>query len=435
MKSSKLNSQVKSINQKYVVYVGSLNTAIQGISLRQTFSALKYPNYRLWFWGQMASLIGTWMQSTAQGFLIYELTKSPVMLGLVGFAGGIPFWFFNFISGVITDRIPRRKILLITQAVMMMLAFILALLVFTGSVQAWHVLLLALGTGIANAFEAPARLAFMPELVDEREDFANAIALNSTFVNLAMVIGPAVAGLVYAWKGPAWCFTINGISFLAVIIALLMMKLKPFKPQLSKEPILRQLKDGFSYVIHHPVIRILMLMVISTSFVGHAYITLLPAWAVNILGGDSAVNGLLQSARGLGAFLAALMIAALGRIKFKGKILTIGSFTFPLMVLVWAAVRTVPLSLFVITLCGWGFIMTLNMTQTLTQVSVSDHLRGRVMGIYTFAFFGMMPLGALLGGSLAEWINEPAAVGIISLAGLFFAFWVYLKIPAIRAME
>lgn len=435
MKFTKTDTQVKSFNQKYTAYVGSFNTAIHGISFRQTFSALKYANYRLWFWGQMASLIGTWMQSTAQGFLIFELTKSPVMLGLVGFAGGIPFWFFNFISGVITDRVPRRSILLITQTVMMLLAFLLALLVFTGYVQAWHVLLLALGTGIANAFEAPARLAFMPELVDEREDYANAIALNSTFVNLAMVIGPAVAGLIYSWKGPAWCFTINGVSFLAVIIALLMMKLKPFKVQLKKEPVFIQLKEGFRYVIRHPVIRILMLMVISTGIVGHAYITLLPAWAVNILGGDSAVNGYLQSARGLGAFLASMMIAALGRIKFKGNLLTIGSFSFPVMVLLWAAMRSIPLSLFVITLCGWGFLITLNMTQTLIQVSVSDQLRGRVMGIYTFAFFGMMPLGALLSGSLAEWINEPAAVSILGLAGLIFAFWVYFKFPDIRAME
>jgi MFS family permease len=407
----------------------------KGFSLQRTFTALKYPNYRLWFWGQMASLVGTWMQTTAQGFLIFELTRSPVMLGIVGFASGIPFWVFNFLGGVITDRVPRRKMLLITQTAMMLLAFTLGLLIFTGAVQPWHIILLAFGTGIANAFEAPARMAFMPELVDEREDYANAIALNSTFVNLAVVIGPAVAGLVYAWVGPGWCFTINGISFIAVIVALLLMKLKPFIPHPSSGSMLVQLKEGISYVIKNPLIRALMLMVVSTSTVGHAYMTLLPAWVVTILSGDSALNGLMQSARGLGALVAALMIASLGRIKFKGKLLTIGSFVFPLMVLIWAAVRSIPVSLFFIALSGWGFMLMLNMANTLIQVSVPDHLRGRVMGIYTFAFFGMMPVGALLGGALAQWTNEPLAVTIGASISLIFALFVFLFFPRVRAME
>jgi len=404
-------------------------------SLQRTFTALKYSNYRLWFWGQMASLVGTWMQTTAQGFLIYELTKSPVMLGIVGFAGGIPFWVFNFVGGVITDRMPRRKILLITQTAMMLLAFILGILVFTGAVQPWHIVLLAFGTGVANAFDSPARMAFIPELVDEREDYANAIALNSTFVNLAVVVGPAVAGLIYAWKGAGWCFTVNGISFIAVIIALLLMKLKPFISHLTNDSMMVHLREGISYVVKHPLIRILMLMVVFTSVVGHAYITLLPAWAVTILGGDSELNGLIQSARGLGALVAALMIASLGRIKFKGKLLTIGSFIFPLMVLVWAAVRSIPISLFFIALSGWGFMLTLNMAQTLIQVNVKDQLRGRVMGIYSFAFFGMMPVGALVGGVLAQWTNEPLAVTIGGTVSLIFAIFVFFYFPRIRAME
>jgi len=404
-------------------------------SLQRTFTALKYPNYRLWFWGQMASLVGTWMQTTAQGILIYALTNSPVMLGIVGFAGGIPFWGFNFFSGVITDRIPRRNILLVTQTAMMLLAFILGILVFTGAVQPWHVIVLAFGTGIANAFEAPARMAFISELVDEKEDYANAIALNSTFVNLAVVIGPAVAGLVYAWKGAGWCFTINGISFIAVIVALVLMRLKPFIPHPSTDSIMVQLKEGIRYVVRHPLIRVLMLMVVFTSIVGHAYITLLPAWAVTILGGDSVLTGWSQSAHGLGALVAALMIAFLGRIKFKGQLLTIGRLVFPLRVLVWAAARLIPVSLFFIALSGWGFMLTLNMAQTLIQVNVKDHLRGRVMGIYSFAFFGMMPVGALLGGALAEWTSEPVAVTISGIVFLVFAIFVFFYFPRVRAME
>jgi len=407
----------------------------KGFSLRRTFTALKYPNYRLWFWGQMASLVGTWMQTTAQGILIFELTKSPVMLGIVGFAGGIPFWVFNFVSGVITDRISRRNMLLITQIAMMLLAFILAILVFSGAVQPWHIILLAFGTGIANAFDSPARMAFVPELVDDREDYANAIALNSTFVNLAFVIGPAVAGLVYAWKGAGWCFAINGITFIAIIVALLLMKLKPFIPHPSSGSMLVQLKEGISYVVKHPLIRVLILMVASTSIVGHVYITLLPAWVVTILGGDSALVGWMQSARGFGALVAALMIASLGRMRFKGKLLTIGSFVFPLMVLVWAAVRSIPVSLFFIALSGWGFMLMLNMAQTLIQVNVPDHLRGRVMGIYTFAFFGMMPVGALLGGALAQWTNEPLAVMIGGTVSFIFSIFVFFYFPRVKAME
>jgi MFS family permease len=407
----------------------------KGFSFQRTFTALKYPNYRLWFWGQMASLVGTWMQTTAQGFLIFQLTKSPIMLGIVGFAAGIPFWLFNFLGGVITDRISRRNILLITQTVMMLLAFILGILIFTGVVQPWHIILLAFGTGIANAFEAPARMAFMAEMVDEREDYANAIALNSTFVNLAVVVGPAAAGLVYAWVGPGWCFTINGISFIAVIIALGLMKLKPFIPHPTTDSVLKQLKEGISYVAKHPLIRILMLMVVFTSIVGHAYVTLLPAWVVTILNGDSTLNGLMQSARGLGALVAALMVASFGRIKFKGKLLTIGSFVFPLMVVAWSFMRSIPTSLFFIALSGWGFMLMLNMANTLVQINVADQLRGRVMGIYTFAFFGMMPIGALLGGTIAEWTSEPFTVLIGGTVSLIFAVIVFFFFPRVRAME
>jgi MFS family permease len=434
MKPAKTGSKNSNLKKDTKVS-GSFRQSVGSISFQKTFSALKYPNYRLWFWGQMASLVGTWMQTTAQGFLIYELTKSPAMLGLVGFAGGLPFWFFNFISGVISDRVSRRKILLVTQTVMMLLAFILAILVFTGSIQAWQVIILAFGTGIANAFEAPTRMAFMPELVDDREDYANAIALNSTFVNLAMVIGPAVAGLVYAWAGPGWCFTLNGISFIAVLVALGLMKLRPFIPHHSNASIFSHFKEGFTYVIQHPLIRVIMLLVVFTSVVGHAYITILPAWAVSILGGDAELNGLMQSFRGLGALLAALVIASLGRIQFKGKLLTIGSFIFPLAVIGWAAARSIPISLFLIVFSGFGFMLILNMAQTLVQVSVSDHLRGRVMGIYSFAFFGMMPIGALVGGTLAEWTSEPTAVTIGGVIFLLAAVLVYFGLPKVRAME
>jgi len=203
-----------------------LSRTVGQVSWQQTFAALKYPNYRLWFWGQMVSLFGTWMQSTAQGFLVFQLTHSPAYLGYVGFAAGLPSWLFMLYAGVIADRMSRRTLLVITQTCMMVLAFIIAGLTFLGLVQPWHILVLALILGVANAFDAPARMAFVLEMV-EREDLTNAIALNSAMFNSALVVGPAVAGITYAAFGPAWCFTINGFSFIAVIAALLAMRLRP----------------------------------------------------------------------------------------------------------------------------------------------------------------------------------------------------------------
>ncbi len=265
-------------------------------SVNQTFTSLRYRNYRLWFSGQTASLVGTWMQSTALGFLVFQLTGSPAYLGLVGFAAGAPTWLFTLYGGVISDRMARRTLLLITQTVMMILAFLLAALTFLGWIQPWQIVVLAFALGIANAFDAPARQAFVIELVD-REDLSNAIALNATMFNLATAIGPAVAGMAYALFGPGWCFTINGLSFIAVIIALLMMRLVPIPRKVRTTSTIEDLKEGLRYVISHSVIRILMVVAIMGTLFGLSFNTLLPAWSVTILGGNSATNGFLRSAR------------------------------------------------------------------------------------------------------------------------------------------
>jgi MFS family permease len=310
---------------------------------KKTFAALGHYNYRLWFAGQTASLIGTWMQLTAQGFLVFQLTHSPAYLGYVGFASGAPVWLFMLVGGVISDRVPRRKMLLITQTMMMILAFLLASLTFLGHIQPWHIVLLAFGLGVANAFDAPARQAFVVELV-ERENLGNAIALNSTMFNLGTAVGPAIAGIVYAAFGPAWCFTINGISFIAVISALLSMRLKlqPLRQRISTA--FEDLKEGLRYVISQPTIRILIAVMAMNTICGLSFATLLPAWAVTILHGGPATNGFLQSSRGVGALCGALMIATLARINIKGKLLTIGSLISPLLLLVWSITRWVPLS-------------------------------------------------------------------------------------------
>jgi MFS family permease len=402
--------------------------------LLRTFAALKYYNYRLWFAGQLVSLFGTWMQSTAQGYLIFELTQSPAYLGYVGFANGLPTWLFMLYGGLAADRMPRRTVLALTQTAMMVLAFILATLTFTGRVQPWHIVLLAFGLGTANAFDAPSRQAFVLELVG-REDLTNAIALNSTMFNTATVLGPALAGLTYALYGPAWCFVINGLSFIAVIAALLWMRIQPHPPVLRQGPASREIRVGFRYAAGHPAIRTLILNMGMVSLFGLGFITLMPAWSVDVLGGDATTNGLLFSARGFGALSAALMIAALGRIKFKGRLLTIGSFVMPLILILFSTTRLLPLSMLALVGIGWGFMVLANMSNALIQTNVPDELRGRVMSIYMLAFFGLMPAGSLINGVLASRFGAPATVLVNGSIMLAFAALVWLRFPIVRALE
>lgn len=408
---------------------------ISRLNLGETFASLKYPNYRLWFIGQLVSLVGTWTQSAAQGYLVYELTQSPEYLGYVSAAAGIPSWIFTLYAGAIADRIPRRTIILVCQVVMMLLALALAALAFTGLVQWWHVLILALLLGVANAFDAPARQSFILEMVD-RESLTNAIALNSAMFTSAIVVGPAFGGLAYAWFGPGWCFVINAISFIAVIIALALMKLKPPDPTARKRSAgLDEIGEGLRYVWHEPTLRMLISNIGFTTIFGLGMVTLLPAWAVNILHGDSATNGFLLSARGVGSLLGALMIASLGRFNMRGKMWTLGSFGLPVFILIFSAIRWLPLSLLVMAGIGWSFIWLNNVTNALVQTHVPDHLRGRVMGIYTLVFFGSTPIGSLIAGNLAGWLGEPATLRINAAVLFVFAVLIYWLRPEMRALK
>ena len=411
-----------------------INHRVQRMSWQETFAALHYYNYRLWFMGQLVSLIGTWMQTTAQAYLVFELTKSPAYLGYVGFASGLPVWLFTLYGGVIADRVSRRTLLVITQSAMMILAFILAWLVFAGTVQAWQIIVLAFLLGVANAFDAPTRQAFVVELVD-REDLTNAIALNSIMFNAAVVVGPAVAGLTYAAFGPAWCFTINGVSFIAVIVALLLMHIQPMPRRDGRTSTITELKEGLRYVASHGTVRMLIASQAVISLFGIGFVTLFPAWAVTVLGGDVTTNGLMLSARGLGAVAAGLMIAALGRYRSKGKLWTVGSFVMPVAMLVFAFIRWIPLSLAVLVILGWSFMILVNTTNALVQINISDSLRGRVMGVLTLAFFGFMPIGSLLAGSMANRVGEPITVAISAVVLLAFAAFTWFYLPALRKLE
>lgn len=405
------------------------------LSVAKTFASLRHPNYRLWFIGQLVSLMGTWMQNTAQGYLIYELTESTTYLGIVSFAAGIPTWLFTLFGGVIADRIPRRTLLRITQSAAMFLAFILAVLVFFQWVQPWMVIILAFLLGTVNAFEAPVRISFVRELVDDREDMPNAIALNATMFNTAAVVGPAVGGLVYAAVGPGWCFTINGISFIAVLIALWLMRLSPFIPPKQTSSTLLQLKEGLAYAWGESNIRYILASTAMISIFGFGLFTLMPAWARDVLGGDAATNGLLLSGRGLGSMIGALMVATLSHLKMRGRMWTIGSFVLSLCAVWFALMRWLPLSLLALVGLGWGLMSMVNINNAIIQMQVPDALRGRVMGIYSLLFQGGMPIGSLIAGTVAAQIKEPLTVIGSAMLLLAFACFTWLLRPQLRTME
>jgi len=383
----------------------------------------------------MFSLMGSWMQNAAQGYLIYKLTNSTAYLGYVSALAGLPSWVFTLFAGVMADRLPRRKVLIIVQSSMMVFAFILAALVFTDLVQPWHILVLAFFLGICNAFDAPIRQSFVLELVEDRNDLTNAISLNATMFTSAVVVGPAIGGLVYDWAGPEWCFTINGISFLAVIAALMMMNLPAFVSKSVERDIWKELKAGVSYTVNHPKIRMLIINLGITGMLLFGLITLIPAWAVNILGGDARTNGLLLSARGLGSLVAALMLASLGRYSNRGRLLTLAGFVMPVLMFIFAWVRWLPLSMTIMVGIGWAFIAVANNSNALVQSLAKDELRGRVMGVYTLVFFGASPIGSFVAGTLAASIGEPTTVIFAAILLLIYAGLVYWLTPGFRRLQ
>jgi len=400
---------------------------------RNTFAALSYPNYRLWFFGQMTSLFGTWMQSTAQGYLVYQLTTSEAYLGYVGFSSGIASWVFTLYGGVIADRVPRRSLLVITQSLSMLLAFVLSALAFAHLVAPWHIIVLAFMLGVVNAFDAPARQSFILEMVD-RPVLTNAIALNSTMFNAAVAVGPALGGLTYWLFGPAWCFAINGLSFVAVIACLLSMKLAPWTPPARKGAAVRDMREGLRAVTADRRILALMLLVAAVGLFGMSFATLLPAWAVDVLGGDSRTNGFLQSARGIGALAAALGIASLAHRRFKGMMITAVSLLYPAVLLLFSFTRSLPVSLLTLLAVGAANITVINLANSLLQSLVPDAVRGRVMGMYTLSFFGFMPIGALLAGGAATAVGVPVTVAISAACFLGCAIAVTLAVPSIRRL-
>jgi MFS family permease len=377
--------------------------------------ALRHRNYRLFFTGQLISLIGTWMQSVAQGWLVLRLTNSPAMLGLVAAASSLPVLLLSLSGGALADRVSKHRLLIITQVVSMLLAAILAGLTISGAVRVEHVLVLALLLGVVTAFEAPARQAFTVEMVG-REDLLNAIALNSSIFNGARTIGPAVAGVVVALIGEGPAFLINMLSFGAVIAGLLMMRLPPFSPPAAARRG-GALREGLSYIRHEPRVLALLTQAGAVSFFGFVYIPLLPIFARNVLGSGAAGLGLLSASSGAGALLAALALAGFGERAGRGRSLVLAALLYGPLMIAFSASRSVPLSMLLLSLCGFAGVTCMALTNTLIQSIVPDALRGRVMSVFTLLMMGLSPMGGMLVGLIAEALGSVPLVVALS-AGL-----------------
>jgi MFS family permease len=417
--------QVASVPQEVT---GQLRrVVVGGVTWRDTFAALKHRNFRLFFVGQLVSLTGTWMQTTAQGWLVYQLTGSKVLLGTVAAVGSLPL-LLSVWGGSVADRHSKRTVVLFTQSGMMALAFVYAALVGSGRIQPWHILVLAALGGLAMAFDMPARQAFMVEMTS-REELMNAVSLNSSIVNGARVVGPAVAGLVMAHVGMAMCFLLNGLSFLAVIAGLVMMRLPKFVPPAAPASTGRHMLEGLAYVAHHRRVRILLLLFAFVGVFGWSYSVLLPAYASDILRVGERGYGALLSANGLGALLGALTVATYGS-RVRPRVLILGGlWLFSAMLLLLAVVRWYPLVLACLAVGGWGMLLYFSTTNTLIQTSVSDDMRGRVMGIWAVVFGGMMPVGGLESGLLSQAVGVPwtVAMGALVCAGAGLVTWLVVR--------
>jgi len=396
------------------------------------FRALRHRNYRLFFCGQIISLIGTWMQSIAQAWLVYRLTKSSLLLGLVGFAGQIPVLLFAPLGGLFADRYSRHRTVVATQTASMLLAFILAALTLLEHIQVWEILLLAALLGVVNAFDIPARQAFIIEMVVP-EDMINAIALNSAMFNGARILGPAVAGITVAAIGEGWCFFSNGVSYIAVIIGLLLMIVTPRDRSRRMASGLESVLEGFRFVVRTGPIRALLLLLGLVSLTGMPYAVLMPIFADKILHSDARGLGVLMGSTGVGALAATLVMAARREVRGLGRWVNYASTGFGASLILFSFSRSLPLSIALLLPAGFCMLIQMSSSNTLIQTMVPDDLRGRVMSVYSMMFMGMAPFGALLAGAIAKGLGAPLTVALGGATCIAGSFVFGSKWPAMRS--
>jgi MFS family permease len=370
--------------------------------------ALRHRNYRLFFGGQGVSLIGTWMTRVATAWLVYQMTNSAFLLGLVSFSSQIPILFLAPIAGVLVDRWNRHRVLVVTQTLAMLQSFSLAALALTGIIQVWQIIALNIFQGLINAFDMPTRQAFLIEMVEQKEDLSNAIALNSSMFNGARLIGPSIAGLIIAWTGEGACFLIDGISYIGVIVALLAMIIKPRTWSAPRRKVLQGLKEGYKYAFGFFPIRAILLMIALVSLFGFPYVVLMPVFAKDILHGGPNTLGFLMGATGLGALCGAVFLASRKSVIGLGRILFTATTVFGAGIILFSLSRSIWLSLALLLGSGFGMMVQMACANTLLQTIVEDDKRGRVMSFYSMAFTGIAPFGSLLSGALASKLGAPA---------------------------
>jgi MFS family permease len=375
--------------------------------------ALKYRNYRLFFGGQVVSLIGTWITQTATNWLVYRLTGSALLLGVVGFAGQFPAFLLGPFAGIFVDRWNRHRLLVVTQTVSMLQSFALAVLTLSGRITVHWIIGLSIVQGLVNAFDMPGRQAFLLEMIENRQDLGNAIALNSSMVNVARLVGPSVAGIIIAATGEGWCFLIDGISYVAVIISLLRMRIvRAAAASVARSGAVTQFKEGFRYAFGFAPIRSIILLLALVSLVGVPYSVLMPVFATQVFHGDAHTLGFLMTASGCGALFGALWLAARRSVVGLGRVISFASAIFGFGLITFAFMHTLWLALPCLTIAGFGFMVQMASSNTVIQTIVDDEKRGRVMSFYTMAFLGTVPLGSLIAGALSSRIGAPSTLVI-----------------------
>jgi MFS family permease len=399
------------------------------------FRALQHRNFQLFIAGQLTSLIGTWMQTTAQLWLVYKMTNSAALLGVFGFANQVPILFLAALGGYIGDRYNRHQGVICTQTVSMVLAFILAALTFANIITVWELIVVAFLVGVVNAFDVPIRQAFLVEMV-VKEDLPNAIALNSSIFNGARVIGPAIAGFALAWKGPAWCFFLNGLSFLAVIAALLAMRIAKREPKKEPGSPLRSFMQGFHFAMSDLPIRSALLLLSMLSLLGLQYSVFLPIFASDVLHRGAKGFGLLMSTAGVGAVLGALHFAARTSYKGLARWIAATSTTCAVCLVIFSQSKIFWLSMLVLLVVGFCATVQMAATNTTLQNRVPDHLRGRIMAVYATMFMGIQPIGSLLAGGVAKKVGAPYTLALFGtlcfLGSLIFIFMVVVPLQKQR---
>jgi MFS family permease len=403
----------------------------QASRLKFALRALRHRNYRLFFGGQSLSLIGTWMTQIATSWLVYRLTNSPWLLGIVGFSGQIPALFLMPVAGVWVDRWDRHRVLKLTQIFAMLQSFALAALALSGQIQVWQIIGLAMFQGVINSFDMPARQSFVVEMIEDRADLANAIALNSTMVNGARLIGPSIAGTVIALAGEGLCFLIDGLSYIAVIASLMLMRTRRSEPK-PRQNIFNELREGFGYIIGFAPIRSILTLIAAFSLLGFPYTVLLPVFASTVLHGGPHTLGFLTAASGTGALISAITLAMRKTIVGLGKAISVVAFTFGAALMALGISRTLWLSLPLMLITGFSMMQMMAASNTIMQTILEEDKRGRVMSFYSLSFMGILPFGSLISGALANKFGAPTTViggGALCIA---VATWFSMQLKHVR---